>query len=61
MAQVAGYNTVATEPPGLLIERLGRCPWMVCALDIWNPKLRVRLEPSQPASINIQYGRLGLV
>jgi hypothetical protein len=61
MAQVAGYNTVATEPPGLLIERLGRCPWMVCALDIWNPKLRVRLEPSEPASINIQYGRLGLV
>ena len=61
MAQVAGLDTVATESPGLLIERLGRCPLMVCALDIWNPKLRVRLEPSQPASINIQYGPLGLV
>jgi hypothetical protein len=28
------------------------------ALDMWNPKLQVRLEPSQPASINTHYGRL---
>jgi hypothetical protein len=35
MAQVSGLDTVATEPPGLLIERLGRCPWMVRTLDMW--------------------------